>query len=214
MRTFATADTYLGSITVHRNHVLWTDGAMLQAQPRKGGDRFTVVRGNGYGYGATGADFAFDDDFMYLTNFAGVQGVFRIGESGKVEMLYDGISSYPGPDLALIGDELYFWTSTPIVYRLTDGEATPLYTQRNGSIIDMVEGAGLLYLTVSYGDTYGVVRIDPATGTAQEVLRYPVGDSGSIAADESGVYVALEQLGAWVRLPHDAPALPDWQAQQ
>jgi hypothetical protein len=219
MQPFATAESYITALTVHREHVFWIDGQSLMARKRSAGAAFPVARaGYGYGGGDTGGDIVFDDDYAYVTNFGGqASGVFRIGEGGQVEMIWDGATAYPGRDLVKIGDELFFWTQSPVsIYRLPlDGTASVMThlhgSNGDGYVSDLVEGAGLVYVSASYGDFYELTRIDPATGDARAVMRWALGgDSGTIAADDTGVYVSLDQLGAIVRVPHDAPALPDW----
>jgi hypothetical protein len=221
MQTVATTESYITALTVHREHVFWIDGASLMARRRSGGEPFTVARAaNGYGGGDSGGDIVFDDDYAYVTNFGSQsQGVFRISEGGLVETIWDGTTSYPGRDLVRIGDELFFWTQSPVtVYRLPlggSGAAASLAhlhgSNGEGYVNDLVEGAGLIYISASYGDYYELTRIDPTTGDARAVLRWAMtGDPGAITADDSGAYVALDALGAILRVPHDAPALTDW----
>jgi hypothetical protein len=138
--------------------------------------------------------------------------VYRIAESGKVESVWDGTGTYPGRDLVRVADELYFWTQSPYtVYRLPlSGEPEVLYRLPGDAYVnDLVEGAGLLYVHVSHGEYVEVVRIDPVVGEAHPVLRWAVGETGAIAADDGALYATVDSLGAFVRVPHDAPALPD-----
>lgn len=209
---FATATQYnISAITVHHDHVFWVDGQTLMAKRRGGGAQFTVAQAPpGYGGSGVGADIVFDDDYAYLTNF-GTPGLARVSENGKVDQVGSNLP-YPGGDLIKLGDQLYFWASGGVYRQSLDDDHDVIYRVRgDGSIVDLVSGAGLLYVSAYVGDFWEVTRIDPSTGDAHTVLRWYQGgnDSGTIAADDNAVYVPVDALGSIVEVRHDAPALPD-----
>jgi len=213
---FGQAQTWVSALTVHRSHVYWLDGASLVAKRRKGGKQFTLASTAGGYAGDVGIDLVFDDDYVYTTSFGGGSlGVYRISERGAVTLLWDGARSnaYPGRDLVRVADELFFWANG-IVYRLPlDGSAaSPLWHARSESYVaDLVEGGGYLYVMLPLLDKTEVVRIDPATGEGKAVLRWQgyAGDQGLLAADDRAVYVGNEVFDGILRIPHDAPAVPD-----
>lgn len=229
IRTYERPDSgWLTGLTVHRNHVYWMDGSALYARKRKGGAPFTVARNDnyyGYGYyGDGGGDLVFDDDFVYTTGFGqGGTAVYRISERGQIKPLWEGGGSiYPGKDLILLGDELFFTAGQggPIaLYKLTlDGEATQLYNSRgDGYSTELTTGAGLLYLLTQIDAAYEIARIDPTTGDATVVLRinnydssgYSMGEMPTLTADDRAVYLAYEMYDAIFEVAHDAPAVPD-----
>jgi hypothetical protein len=207
-------------LTVHRNHVFWLDGSILVAkQRRRGQRRLVVAQGDGYSYGEVGIDLVFDDDYVYLTNFGGAAGVFRISERGRVDMVWDGSHTYPGKDLVRIGDELFFAGSgSTVIWRLRPGEtAEPLHrtgisTQYGSYVYDLIAGGDYLYVASTQGnEQMELARVDPSTGETQIVARWVQYsyEGSSLSADGHGVYAALDALNMIVRIPHDAPPAPD-----
>jgi hypothetical protein len=213
LRPFAMSSNWISAIAVHHDHVFWVDGAALMAKRRTGGEPITVARSpQGYSNGDSGGDIVFDDDFAYISNFGSTPGLARISESGAIDALWNGGGGYPGRDVVKVGDDLYAWAGNTVYRIALDGAApSSLYhLSGSGGITDLVAGGGYLFVAASFGEYWEVVRIDPATGDGHAVLRWRYGgaDQGLLAADDSGVYVGIDVLGAILHAPLDAPALP------
>jgi hypothetical protein len=216
------SSSYAAGLTVHRNHVFWSDGSQIWAKKKKGDQPFVVTQPSNYGGMEQGAEMVFDDDYLYVTAYGNTgNSIFRISERGEVVTVWEPTAggAYPLRDLALVGDELFFTgqqgsSYTYGVYRIDrNGEGGLLHALGGNDryVHEMVAGGGFLYVTMTANDTMELIRVDASSGEAHTVLRWYGygGEQGLLTADDRGAYLGIEAYDAVIRIAHDAPPLPE-----
>jgi hypothetical protein len=224
----------VAALTAHGDRVYWVADSGLHAKKRgaPAADAAVKIADNASEQinSDRGADLVFLGEDTYSTVFPtdnGYAGVVRIRKGGDVETVWSaGEDIVVGKDLIDIDGALYFraWDSDPhadtlahTVYRLPlDGAATATALYRapaDSAIDDLVSGGGVLYALLRHPDSrVEIIRLDPATGGSQPVLRWTdasnlTDDGTRLDADASGLYVYLTEHDAILRIGHDATAV-------
>lgn len=185
----------------------WIQDGAIWTAPRTGG-RPTRFHAPPWGdAGGSGlVHLVVDGASVYFSSVGlGATGVHRTRGGADATELWPPPEDGMGDELVQVGGALFVVVGHHALWRVPmDGTAArAIFEADDGAeLITAVGGGGWLYVSVRTGDAVDLLAVDPTSGDRKAALHTGADDLVAIAADHDALYLAFDQTGWLVRVPH------------
>ena len=209
-------DDELVGLALSPRSLFWIAGGTIWTASRTGGRPTRFHQPDWGDRGGTGRVHLFiDGSSVYFSSVGlGATGIFRARGPLDATELWPAPDEGAGDELVQAGGALFVIVGKRALWRIPlDGTAArAIYTAADDAhdveLVTITAGGGWVYAAVRTDGRTEVLALDPATGAVASTLHTL--DARALAADDTGVYIVLDDRGLIVRAPHPphTPAVP------